>query len=189
MMFNSATRWGWGANALHWIGAAIILLLLGHGWWMTHMAPRPDRLAHYAGHSALGYDLLVLITLRLLWRWLNPVPALPADLKAWERVSARTGHILLYVLMFAVSLTGWMVATTFRVPMTKDVFGIEIPPIITTVDRPVRQWIEGSHKVLAYLLAAIVLIHIAGALRHHVLKRNDILRRMTWGMHAQVTRL
>ena len=189
MMFNSATRWGWGANALHWIGAAIILLLLGHGWWMTHMAPRPDRLAHYAGHSALGSDLLVLITLRLLWRWLNPVPALPADLKAWERVSARTGHILLYVLMFAVSLTGWMVATTFRVPMTKDVFGIEIPPIITAADRPVRQWIEGSHKVLAYLLAAIVLIHIAGALRHHVLKRNDILRRMTWGMHAQVTRL
>jgi len=188
MMFNSATRWGWGANALHWIGAAIILLLLGHGWWMTHMAPRPDRLAHYAGHSALGSDLLVLITLRLLWRWLNPVPALPADLKAWERVSARTGHILLYVLMFAVSLTGWMVATTFRVPMTKDVFGIEIPPIITAVDRPVRQWIEGSHMVLAYLLAAIVLIHIAGALRHHVLKRNDILRRMTWGMHAQVTR-
>jgi cytochrome b561 len=82
MMFNSTTRWGWPAKALHWIGAAIILLLLGHGWWMTHMAPRADRLAHYAGHSALGYDLLVLITLRLLWRWLNPVPPLPADLKA-----------------------------------------------------------------------------------------------------------
>jgi cytochrome b561 len=90
--------------------------------------------------------------------------------------------------MFAASLTGWMVATTFRVPMTKDVFGIEIPPIITAVDRPVRQWIEGSHMVLAYLLAVIVLVHIIGALRHHVLKRNDIPRRMTWGMHAQAER-
>ena len=184
MTRNSTKVWGWPAKALHWIGAAIILLLLGHGWWMTHMAPRPDRLAHYAGHSALGYDLLALIVLRLLWRWLNPVPELPADLKPWERLAARAGHISLYVLMFIVSLTGWMVATTFRVPMTKDLFGIDVPPIVTTVDRSVRQWIEGSHMVLAYLLAAVVLIHIIGALRHHFLKRNDILRRMTWGMRA-----
>ena len=69
MTFNSRTTWGWPAKALHWIGAAIILVLLVHGWWMTHMTPRPDRLANYAWHSALGYDLLVLIVLRLLWRW------------------------------------------------------------------------------------------------------------------------
>ena len=122
--------------------------------------------------------------LRLLWRWFNPVPELPADLKPWERVAARVGHVSLYVLMFIVSLTGWMVATTFRIPMTKDLLGVDVPPIVTTVDRLVRQWIEGSHMVLAYLLAAVVLVHVIGALRHHLLKRNDILRRMTWGMHA-----
>lgn len=182
MTFNSTTTWGWPAKALHWIGAVLILLLLGHGWWMTHMTPRPDRLANYAGHSALGYDLLALIILRLLWRWLNPVPELPADLKPWERLAARAGHICLYLLMLIVSVTGWMVATTFRVPMTKDVFGIDVPPLVTTVDRSVRQWLEESHKILAYVLAALVLIHIAGALRHHLLKRNDVLRRMTWGM-------
>jgi cytochrome b561 len=184
MTFNSTTAWGWPAKALHWIGAAIILLLLVHGWWMTHMTARPDRIANYAGPAALGYDLFALIVLRLLWRWYNPVPELPADLKPWERMAARAGHILLYVLMFIVSLTGWLVATTFRVPLTKDVFGINVPAIVTTVDRPVRQWIEGSHMVLAYLLAAVVIVHIAGALRHHLLKRNDVLRRMTWGMRA-----
>jgi cytochrome b561 len=182
--FNSATRWGWPAKALHWIGAAMILVLLVHGWWMTHMTPRPDRLPNYAWHSALGYDLLALIVLRLLWRWLNPVPELPADLKPWERAAARIGHASLYVFMFFVSLTGWMVATTFRVPMTKDLLGLNVPPIVTAVDRPVRQWIEQSHMVLAYLLAAIVLIHVLGALRHHVLKRNDVLRRMTWGVRT-----
>ena len=184
MIGNSDVAWGWPAKLLHWLGAILILLLLGHGWWMTHMTPRPDRLANYAGHSALGYDLLALIVLRLLWRWFNPVPELPADLKPWERIAARTGHISLYVLMFIVSLSGWLVATTFRVPMTKDVFGIDIPPILTTVDRPVRQLIEGSHMVLAYLLAALVVVHIVGALRHHLLKHNDVLRRMTWGMRA-----
>jgi cytochrome b561 len=127
---------------------------------------------------------LALIVLRLLWRWFNPVPELPAGLQAWERAAARLGHISLYLLMFIVSLTGWMVATTFRVPMTKDLLGLDVPPMVTTVDRSVRQWIEGSHMILAYLLAAIVLVHVTGALRHHILKRNDILRRMTWGMRA-----
>ena len=162
----------------------MILLLLVHGWWMTHMTPRPDRLANYAGHSALGYDLLALIVLRLLWRWLNPVPELPADLKPWERMAAHAGHYSLYVLMFFVSLSGWMVATTFRTPMTRDLLGINVPAIVTAVDRSTRQWIEQSHMVLAYLLAAVVLIHVIGALRHHLLKRNDVLRRMTWGLRS-----
>jgi cytochrome b561 len=86
--------------------------------------------------------------------------------------------------MFIVSLTGWMVATTFRVPMTKDLLGVDVPAIVTTVDRSVRQWIEESHMGLAYLLAAVVLVHIIGALRHHMLKHNDVLRRMTWSTRA-----
>jgi cytochrome b561 len=177
--FNSKTAWGWPAKTLHWIAAA-----LGHGWWMTHLAPRPERLAHYAGHAALGYDLFVLVVLRLLWRWLNLVPELPAELKPWERFSARLGHISLYVLMLIVSLTGWVVATTARTPMTKDVFNIDVPPLVTTLARSTRQWVEGTHMVLAYVLAAVVVVHVIGALRHHLFKRNDVLRRMTWGMRT-----
>jgi cytochrome b561 len=77
-----------------------------------------------------------------------------------------------------------MVATTFRVPMTKDLLGIDVPPIVTAVDRSVRQWIEESHMVLAYLLAVVVLIHVVAALRHHMLKRNNVLRRMIWSTRA-----
>jgi cytochrome b561 len=182
MLRNTQNSWGLIAKALHWIGAVAILLLLGHGWWMTHMAERAVRLDHYAGHSALGYDLLALVLLRLLWRWLNPVPELPADLKPWERMAAHLGHVGLYVLMLVVSVTGWMVATTFRVPMTRDVFGIDVPPLVTMVERSTRQMIEGSHMVLAYVLAALVAVHVIGALRHHFSKRNDILRRMSWGV-------
>jgi cytochrome b561 len=184
MIRNSTTDWGWTAKVLHWVGAAMILVLLVHGWWMTHVTPRPERLANYGWHSALGYDLFALLILRLLWRWLNPLPELPAGLKRWEHVAARVSHASMYVLMFLISLTGWMVATTFRAPMTKDLLGIDVPPIVTTMDRSLRQWLEDSHMTLAYVLAVVALIHIAAALRHHILKRNNVLRRMIWSARA-----
>jgi cytochrome b561 len=179
MFRNSTITWGWPAKALHWIGALAILVLLAHGWWMTHLTPRPERLANYAWHAALGYDLLVLTVIRLLWRSINPVPALPPDTKSWERWAAHGGHVGLYVLMVIVSATGWLVATTFRTPMTKDLLGLEFPPIVTSAERSVRNLLEGSHQVLAYSLAVLVLVHVIGSLRHHFIKKNDILRRMT----------
>ena len=182
MIENTNTNWGWPAKLLHWVGAILILLLLGHGWWMTHLAARPDRLAHYLGHAALGYDLLALLVLRLLWRWTHAVPALPADLAPWERLSARAGHIGLYLLMLGSALTGWALAGTFRTPMAKDLFGLTVPPIYASQDRAMHNLFEESHMILYYLLAALVVVHIAGALRHHLVKRNDVLRRMWIGM-------
>jgi cytochrome b561 len=178
MIGNSQATWGWPAKALHWVGAALILLLLGHGWWMTHMAARPDRLAHYAGHAGLGYDLLALLILRLLWRWTHAVPDLPHDIKRWECVAARAGHMGLYVLMFASSVAGWALAGTFRDPLNKDAFGVPVPLIFVSQDRSAHGLLENSHKVLSYLLAALIVVHILGALRHQFVKHNDVLRRM-----------
>jgi cytochrome b561 len=179
MVRNTSARWGWPAILLHWIAALAIILLLAHGWWMSHMAARPERMAHYMGHAALGYDLLVLLVLRLLWRWANPVPALPSELRRWERVAAWSGHIGLYLLMFAASLTGWALAGTFRTPINKDIFGLAVPLIVQ--DRAYHKLFEESHMILSYLLAALIVVHIAGALRHHYFKHNDVLRRMWFG--------
>jgi cytochrome b561 len=179
MVRNSTTNWGWPAKLLHWIAALAIIVLLAHGWWMTHMTARPDRFVNYSWHAALGYDLLVLLVLRLLWRWANPVPALPADLKRWERVAALSGHIGLYILMLAASLTGWALAGTLRTPISKDLLGLPIPLIVQ--DRALHSLLEDSHMILSYLLAALVVVHIAGALRHHFFKHNDVMRRMWFG--------
>lgn len=176
MLRNTTSSWGWPAKALHWIGALAVLILLVHGWWMTHMVPRPERLANYAWHAGLGYDLLVLLVLRLLWRWANAVPELPPDTKPWERLAAHAGHAGLYVLMFVLAATGWAVAVTARTPMKADLFGLSFVPGIA-MERNTRDLFEGAHEVLAYVTAALVLVHIAGALRHHF-KRNDVLRRM-----------
>ena len=184
MTGNSKTAWGWPAKLLHWIAAILILLLLGHGWWMTHMAARPDRLANYAGHAALGYDLLALLILRLLWRWTHVVPDLPDDLERWERIAARASHIGLYLFMLASTLTGWALAGTFRDALNKDVFNLTVPSIFISQERPMHVMLENTHKVLSHLLAALVVVHIAGALRHQFIKHNDVLRRMWFGTKA-----
>jgi cytochrome b561 len=176
MTRNSTDSWGWPAILLHWVGAALILVLLAHGWWMTHLAPRPERAVNYAWHAALGYDFLVLLVLRLLWRWLNPVPTLPGDLKPWERYAAKAGHVGLYVLMFAAAVSGWALAGTGRRIFQQDVLGVTVPLIYS--DKGRHDLLEDTHMILSYLLAALVVVHLAGALRHHFLKRNAVLRRM-----------
>ena len=143
---------------------------------MTHLAPRPDRLANYGLHAALGYDFLALLILRLLWRWINPVPVLEGQ--AWERYAARAAHIALYVLMLAGALTGWALAGTFRNPFTRDLLGIALPAIYQSQDRAMHELFEDSHKIIAYLLAALIVVHVLGALRHHLIKHNDVLTRM-----------
>ena len=74
MTRNSTTVWGWPAILLHWIGAVLVLVLLVHGAWMVHFAPRPERAVNYAWHAAIGYDFLALLVLRLLWRWMKSGP-------------------------------------------------------------------------------------------------------------------
>jgi cytochrome b561 len=83
--------------------------------------------------------------------------------------------------MLAASLTGWALAGTFRTPLDKDAFGLPVPLIYVSEDRAMHGLFENSHKILSYLLAALVVVHIAGALRHHFVKHNDVLRRMWFG--------
>lgn len=183
MIDNDSNRWGWPAKLLHWIGAILIVLLLAHGWWMTHLAPRgPGRLEHYAGHAALGYDFLVLLVARLLWRWTHAVPALPGDTPRWERIGAHMSHFGLYLLMFATTVVGWALAGTMRGgALNKDVFGLPVPLIFSSQVRATHEMLEDIHKVLAYVLLALIVLHLVAALRHHFIKHNTVLRRMWIG--------
>ena len=179
---NTATAWGLAAKLFHWLSAVLILFLVGYGWWMTHLAERAGRLSHYQLHSVIGWYVLFLIALRLLWRAFNPAPPLPAEVPRWNRVSAHAVHWLLYALMFVASISGWMVADTFRQPIEATLFGVI--PVAHLVDASYRSYrgaIEATHLMSSYVLLALVAVHFAGALRHHFWKKNNVLRRMGWG--------
>ena len=116
--------------------------------------------------------------LRLLWRWTNALPALPADMPRWENLAARASHIGLYLLMLASTLTGWALAGTFRTPLNKDVFNLTVPSIYTSQDRAMHGLFEQSHELLSYALAILVVVHLVAALRHHFWLRDTVLTRI-----------
>src|SRR5579864_488254 len=107
MIRNTTSSWGSVARAFHWVIGLTIIGMLAFGWWMNHIPARPDRLFYRSIHADIGYLLLVLMVLRLVWRWINPVPAMPVDTPGWERVAARAGHIALYAVALLVIMLGW----------------------------------------------------------------------------------
>jgi cytochrome b561 len=184
MLRNTLAGWGSAAKLFHWVGAVLVVFLIVFGWWMTHAAERSSRFSLYQLHSVVGYYLLLLIALRVLWRALNPTPTLPADMWPWERIAAHLSHGLLYLLMFALSLTGWVMAGVGRRPIDATLFGfLHVPLASRTPDRALHDFLEDAHRAVAYLLLALVIIHVAAALRHHFIKKNDVLRRMGWSKH------
>ena len=181
MLRNTTTAWGAVARSFHWVLAALVIFSIAYGWWMTHLAARAGRLSFYALHSSIGYDLLFLLVLRLAWRAIDATPRMPQDTLHWERTAAHVSHILLYVLTLAVCITGWLMLGAFSRPVAATLFGLFPVTTITTPDRPLHDLLEEIHRILSYALLALILVHVAAALRHHFIKKNDILRRMWRG--------
>jgi len=178
MLRNTTTAWGTPAKVFHWVAAVLIIFLLAYGWWMTHMTPRSGRLDAYQLHSVVGYYAFLIIAVRLLWRGLNPTPALPRATLRWERLAAYASHALLYLLALALTFSGWIMAGVGRRPIEATVLGLPVPLFTRTPDHGLHDILEDTHRVLAYVLLGVIVIHVLAALRHHYFKRNDVMRRM-----------
>jgi cytochrome b561 len=139
----------------------------------------PAKLDLFVWHKSIGVTVLLLAVLRLAWRLANPPPALPAATPPWERKFAAAAHWVLYLLLFAVPLSGWWVSDASRVPF-KGFFFLPMPDFIAT-DRALQESAAEVHEVLTMTLLIVVLGHVAAALRHHFLLRDDVLRRMLTG--------
>src|ERR1700753_709042 len=107
MIRNTTKSWGTLARAFHWILGLTILGMLAFGWWMNHIPARPDRFFYRSIHADIGYVLLVLTALRLIWRAVNPTPALPAERPRCQRAAAWISHAALYLVTLIVIMLGW----------------------------------------------------------------------------------
>jgi cytochrome b561 len=172
---NTTSRWGAVAQFLHWLIVALIIVQVTLALWADELHGM-RKLAMLARHKSFGITILGLATLRLLWRWMNPKPPLPATLKPYERRLAHLSHTLLYVLLFALPLSGWMMSSARGFPVSW--FGFFQLPDLVPKSKPLYEALVTTHATLACVLGAVVVLHIAGALKHHYVLRDDVLRRM-----------
>ena len=183
MLRNSTTSWGGVSRWLHWGLAALIIAMLGFGWWMNNQVPRPDRLFYRSIHADIGYVVLLLMVLRLIWRGINPIPALPATMPAWQRVTAHVTHIGLYLLTIAVALLGWAHSGA-HTPNYADWFGLFNVPQFTSPDKVWADRFEDMHIYAAYLLGALIAFHLVAAYYHKLFKHDAVMERMLGGDKA-----
>lgn len=173
---NSDSSWGAPAKLFHWLVAALIFTQFGLGWLAASWRLSPTKLNLFVWHKSTGMVILALVLVRLLWRLANPTPALPADTPAWERAAARVSHALLYVVMIAMPLTGWINNSAAGIPFR--IFR-QIPlPALVAPDKHMAELAALAHFSLFLAFAALLVLHIGAALRHHFVKRNNVLTRM-----------
>ena len=173
---NTRERWGSLAQLLHWLIVALIALQAALGLTGLMLPLGVQKLTVLARHKSIGITILGLAVLRLLWRWFNPTPPLPSNLKPHERFLAQFTHAALYVLLFAMPLTGWIMSSARGFPVSWF-HVLQLPDLVRKSERLYDAMVT-THATLAIALGLTVLLHIAGALKHHFVLKDDTLRRM-----------
>jgi cytochrome b561 len=160
--------------ALHWSIALLILLNIAIGWLMENSGPAVPTLP-FDAHQAIGLTVLALSVVRLGWRIGHPWPPLPEAMKGWEKALARFTHFAFYVIMIGVPLLGW--ATVSAIPGAAGI----APDLPVPESKEMVERLGSLHGAGVWAAIVLVVLHVAGALKHTFLDRNRVLDRMIPG--------
>jgi cytochrome b561 len=173
---NTTRRWGALTQTLHWLIVALIILQVTLAAIAEKLPISSRKITVFAYHKSVGLTILALALIRLAWRWQNPTPELPPTLKPHERALARFTHAALYGLLFALPLSGWTMSSARGFSVSW--FGLLQLPDLVPKSHALYEALVATHVTLACALAVVVALHIAGALKHHFVLKDDVLRRM-----------
>lgn len=170
------TRYGAPAIALHWLVAALLLATFPLGLYMTGMPLSPRKLQLVSYHKWIGVTVFALAWLRLAWRLYRPAPPFPPSMARWQRGAAHAVHGLLYVLLIAIPLSGWLYSSASGVPTVY--LGLWQLPDLVDRDKALAGTLRDVHRTLNWTLAGLVALHVLAALKHQILDRDGLLHRM-----------
>jgi cytochrome b561 len=171
-------QYGATAKVFHWLIAALLLVQYLIGWLMPDLHRNMKPGAPMIFHVSVGLTILALIVLRLAWRLSHPV-APESSLPPWQRVTSEAVHWLLYVLVLATTMTGWLFAS-YR-GWSLAYFYLVPLPMLASENAAAGKSIDGWHQALGWTLLAFIAVHLAAALVHIFVHRNRIMQRMLPG--------
>ena len=164
------------AKALHWLMALLLIGLFTLGIYMHELPLSPRKLQLYSWHKWAGVTAFLLVALRLAWRLAHRPPALPDAMPRLVRRVASATHGLLYLLMFAIPLSGWLMSSAKGFQTVY--FGVLPLPDLLQKDAALGETLQRIHMLLNFTLAALVAGHVGAAIKHHLIDRDDVLSRM-----------
>lgn len=164
------------AKTLHWLTAMLIFIAFPLGVYMHNLRLSPTKLQLYSYHKWIGITALLIVILRVVWRLAKGAPA-PLPGPAWQQKAAALTHGVLYVLMFAVPLSGWLMSSAKGVPVVY--FGVLQLPDFVGKHEVLGDILKRAHAWLNFSMIGLVALHVVAALKHHFIDRDETLVRMS----------
>jgi cytochrome b561 len=177
---NTPQQWGWVAKTLHWATALAVIGLVIVGLLMDDMPNSPAKVKVFALHKSVGLTVLAIVVLRLLWRLVDRRPPYPATMPGWQRVLSEISHALLYVLLFTQTLSGWLYNSASNFALRW--FNLFSVPALSGPDKQLKHLANEIHETGWIILALLMAIHVAAAIKHHFIDRDITLARMVPGL-------
>ncbi len=180
---NTAEQWGWVSKLLHWLVVVLILAMAIVGLVMGDLPKTPKYFWVYTAHKSTGITILALVLLRLAWRLYagapRPVPGMPG----WQQRIAATTHVMLYAVLIAMPLSGWLYDSASGL-RPFHWFGLLEMPKLVAPDVGLSNLARAAHGWIFWAIVALVGLHAGAALYHHVFLRDATLLRMLPGRRA-----
>ncbi|MEM7763411.1 MAG: cytochrome b/b6 domain-containing protein [Pseudomonadota bacterium] len=173
-------QYGGVARVFHWAVAAAIVLQFVLAKLYEFAADGGERIrqiALIANHKSVGMTILMVAVLRLVWRFRQGVPKLPSSMPGWQIKASHLSHWLLYGSLFLLPVTGWLMSSASAYSVSW--FGVFTWPDLIAPDTSLKETLKMLHDLFAKILFVVAILHIAAALKHHWVDRDQVLTRMT----------
>ena len=167
-----------GSKVFHWLIAVIVICMLSGSFFLEDI-PKAFQGTAYMIHKSLGLTVLFLMIARFFWIQYRGKPALPATVPAWQKIMSRFVQYSLYLFLIVMAFCGWIMSVAAeRIPSFFGLFNLPLP---INPSKTLAEFMDQSHKTIAWILIAFVVLHIAGAIKHHFIDKDNVLRRMLPG--------
>lgn len=173
---NTNQSYGSVAKFFHWLIALIVICLLIAGYFMGDIGDKALKFQVFNLHKLFGLLILSLVILRLLWRFANPIPTLPPSMALWERLLEKAVKFFLYLSLFVMPLSGWIFSTAAGHAPHIGNYLLAAP--FVPKSKVLADQIFNIHATFAVIIIVLLCLHIAGALKHHLINKDNVLIRM-----------